>query len=213
METTYTVLGGDGAQYGPVNADQFREWARAGRVNGETKVRRNDQADWVTAASLSELGVPASPSVPVEAPHVVTIPNRDAELESRVRSGASWFYWIAAMSLINSILVMTGSGWGFALGLGLTQIIDHTIGSAANSTKAVVFAIDLVAAGIVALFGYFAHQKYAWAFVVGMFVLLLDTALTVLIQAWLSTAFHAWALFSIFMAFKASRALRAGERV
>src|SRR5438477_10996020 len=40
------------------------------------------------------------------------------------RSGANWFYWIAALSLLNSIIFFTGSNFSFFVGLGLTPLID-----------------------------------------------------------------------------------------
>ena len=43
-------------------------------------------------------------------------------LERRVKSGANWFYWIAALSLVNSIIVMANGQWSFILGLGVTEI-------------------------------------------------------------------------------------------
>lgn len=208
MEPSYTILGGDGKKYGPITAEQFRAWARDGRVSGETQVWRSDQPAWVAAAALPELEVATPAAIAVPEPSRATAPVHDAELEARLKSGASWFYWIAAVSLINSIIVMTGKQWGFAIGLGITQVIDHTMANAGTAARATAFTINLIAAGIVAGFGFFAIKKQTWAFIVGLIVLALDTVLTALLQAWISTAFHVWALVSIFMAFKASRALR-----
>ncbi|HTD67392.1 MAG TPA: DUF4339 domain-containing protein, partial [Candidatus Limnocylindria bacterium] len=90
MEPTYTILGGDGKQYGPVTAEQFRDWARDGRVSGETQVWRNDQPAWVAAAALPELGVVAPTAIAAPAPGPIVMPVQDAELEARLKSGASW---------------------------------------------------------------------------------------------------------------------------
>src|SRR5215212_9914531 len=59
MELTYKILGGDGNQYGPVTAEQFRAWAKEGRVGGDTQVLRSDAPAWVAAALLPELNVTA----------------------------------------------------------------------------------------------------------------------------------------------------------
>ena len=32
----YTIIGGDGKEYGPVTAEQIRSWIAAGRANLET---------------------------------------------------------------------------------------------------------------------------------------------------------------------------------
>ena len=56
-------------------------------------------------------------------------------LAQRVKSSANWFYWIAGLSVVNSIVVHTGSSWSFIAGLGITQLIDAVgakLGPAAN---------------------------------------------------------------------------------
>ena len=59
MELTYTVLGGDGGQYGPVKLDQLRGWIRDGRVIASTHVWRSDTPSWTAAAALPELAISA----------------------------------------------------------------------------------------------------------------------------------------------------------
>ncbi len=207
METisapTYTILGGDGNRYGPVTAEQFRDWVRQGRANAQSQVLRSDVSDWRAAATFPELGMAADVPPPMPAVEMASVPG-DLGLEQRLRSGASWFYWIAALSLINSFLWMTNAGFGFAIGLGITREIDHAFAR----SPMVAFAIDALAAGIIALFGFFALKRQQWAFIVGMVLLALDTVLTLLQQQWIRLAFHAWALGSIFMAFQACRKLR-----
>jgi hypothetical protein len=210
MEPTYTVLGGDGNQYGPVTAEQLRGWAREGRINAATQIWRSDTSAWVPASALPELGVagPAAAAIPAASPLHVPAATADPELEKRMKSGAGWFYWIAGFSAVNSILTATGSQWGFALGLGVTTFIDGVALGFGGSAKIVAITLNLLAAAFVATFGFFAGKGQAWAFIVGMIVLGLDTALTGLLQMWLSLALHLFALFCIFSGFKASRALR-----
>jgi hypothetical protein len=38
----FTIIGGDGVEYGPVSADQVRAWITAGRANLETKAKTLD---------------------------------------------------------------------------------------------------------------------------------------------------------------------------
>jgi hypothetical protein len=211
METTsastYTILGGDGLQYGPVTAEQFREWARDGRVNGQTQVLRAGATTWSAASSVPELGISASAATPApispQSPYVAPAAI-DPELDQRIRSGASWFYWVAALSVINSILLMTGAGFGFAVGLGFTAITDQVLAG----SPPIAMVVSIFCSAVIAAFGFFAIKRHAWAFIVGLLILLIDTGLCVLVQSWISVAFHAWAIVSIFMAFRASRAAR-----
>lgn len=209
MEPTYKVLGSDGNHYGPVTAAQFREWVREGRANHQTQVSRSDSSEWRAAGSFPEFELHAAAQAAPVATATEVPPNIPAgmpagpgefELEQKLRSGASWFYWMAALSVINSLMV--NQGWGFAIGMGITRQMDYELPFAA----AVTFSV--VASGIIALFGFFGIKRHLWAFIVGMILLALDTGLTVLQQAWISVAFHVWALVSIFMAFQACRALR-----
>ena len=42
----------------------------------------------------------------------------------RARAGARWFYWIAGLSFVNSLVVISGGSLHFVVGLGITSIVD-----------------------------------------------------------------------------------------
>jgi hypothetical protein len=46
------------------------------------------------------------------------------QLEEQFRNGINWFYRIAGLSIINTVLYFIGQEWGFIAGLGMTQVID-----------------------------------------------------------------------------------------
>jgi hypothetical protein len=143
------------------------------------------------------------------------------ELEQSQQSGARWFFWIAALSLINSIASFSGSDWGFAIGLGTTQFIDGitlAIMKEAGGQKfigqAIALTLNAIIAGVFVLFGVFAKKGQDWAFILGMVCYAADGLLSVLIQDWLSLAFHGFAIFCIWGGMQAGKrlnALRAAE--
>lgn len=138
------------------------------------------------------------------------------KVEKQLQSGADWFFWIAGLSLINSIILFTGSEWGFIVGLGITRIID-SIGlviaeEAGVAGKIIAFVFDIIAAGVFVLFGVFARKRYKWAFVVGMVLYALDGLIFLLVGDFLSIAFHVFALFCIYGGFKAIKKLSEIER-
>lgn len=139
--------------------------------------------------------------------------DRDA-LEAQMKSGASWFYWIAALSVINSVIYLSGSEWSFLAGLGLTQLgeafVDIAIENGAPSAlKAVAIVFNFMLVAVFALFGYYASTGSTTAFVVGIVLYTLDGLLLLLLGVFLSAGFHAFALFFIVRGFLACRTLKA----
>lgn len=134
------------------------------------------------------------------------------KLENNFKSGANWFYWIAGLSLINSIIVMMGGEWSFIVGLGATQIIDALGKMMGENGKFISFGIDIIIMGVFVLFGFLCNKKYKWAFVIGMVLYALDGLLFLLIPDILSIGFHILVLFFIFSGLKASKELSELER-
>jgi uncharacterized RDD family membrane protein YckC len=55
MDTTYKIIGGDGAEYGPATLQELKGWIADGRIVGATQVWRADQARWRPASQYEEL--------------------------------------------------------------------------------------------------------------------------------------------------------------
>jgi hypothetical protein len=137
------------------------------------------------------------------------------KIENQFKAGANWFFWIAGLSLVNSVVLLAGSNWGFIIGLGITQFID-AIGLAIAEEvgiagKIIAFILDIVAAGIFVLFGVFARKKHSWAFIVGMVLYALDGLLFLLVKDILSIGFHIFALACIFSGLKALNKLEQAQ--
>src|SRR5438552_15642153 len=111
MDLTYKIIGTDGKEYGPVALSELQKWVGEGRITGATQVLRSDQQGWSTAASFPELGVRDSTGpAPVAAARA-----SDPALEKQLKGGGSWFYWIAGLSLVNTVIALSGSGTRFIL--------------------------------------------------------------------------------------------------
>jgi hypothetical protein len=136
------------------------------------------------------------------------------QLEESRKSGAHWFYWIAGLSLVTSIIGLAGGQWGFAISLGVTRVIDAiahaavTEGGINASVKVIAFVFDLMAIGVFVVFGYLASKGHIWAFVLGMVLYALDGLLSVLVGLWFGAAFHALALYYMFQGYRAASQLR-----
>ncbi len=137
-------------------------------------------------------------------------------LGRQFRNGASWFYWIAGLSVINSLIWWLGGGWTFLAGLAFTQIADaflSALGQELGGNGGIVAGIvalttSLIVSGVFALFGYLAHQRNTWAFYVGMAIYVLDALIFLAFGDWLSFGFHLFALFGLFRGLRALAKLR-----
>ena len=149
---------------------------------------------------------------------VIELPNRGTEMrgyhETRLRNGINWFYWIAGLSLFNSVVFHTSTQWSFTIGLALTQFIDGLAAGLGRETgspgvaTAIALGLDVLVAGVFAALGYLGRQRYRWVVVAGMAVYLLDGVLMLVATEWLSAAFHAFALFGLWRGLQALLALR-----
>jgi hypothetical protein len=60
----YKVIGIDQKIYGPISADQLRQWHAQGRINQATLVLAEGSTEWRPLASIPEFAVPPLVSLP-----------------------------------------------------------------------------------------------------------------------------------------------------
>lgn len=134
-----------------------------------------------------------------------------AALRQRLESGASWFYWIAGLSAVNAVVALMGSDWGFAIGLGISQIFSGIAvelqKEAASSGLAAVtlWVLAFASIGFIACCGWLARRPSLAAFVAGMVVFGLDTLIFLVATDWIGLIFHALALYFLWTGFSAAR--------
>ncbi len=63
----FTIIGGDGREYGPATAEQLRAWIKAGRANLDTKARAEGATEWQRLGDFPEFAPPSEPP-PLVAP-------------------------------------------------------------------------------------------------------------------------------------------------
>ncbi len=128
----------------------------------------------------------------------------------------SWFKYIIIFSLVNSVLTLAGISWAFFSGLGITQLIDgialilieQTNTTVPLTVKAIAFLFDLAMTGVLAFFVILAQRLNRWAYIGGMAIYILDALLLVVLQSWLTFAFHLYVLWHLWRGFQATRILR-----
>ena len=140
-----------------------------------------------------------------------------AEVESGIKSSANWFWWVAGLSIANSIATMLELKYGMLLGLGLGQFIDAMFyydleGNFQDPSvvaKVVHLFLTACVAGVFVILGFFARRRSLAAFVIGMVLYALDALLFVLLGDWVAVGFHAFVLLMLWGGLSLLRALRA----
>ena len=129
-----------------------------------------------------------------------------------MRRGANWFYWIAGLSAVNSLIFALGGKVSFIIGLCYTQIVDAFSDAAVASggptfLRALAMVFNIAIVGFFALVGYYANRSFKTAFMIGIAVYSIDALLWLLYGGYLEIAFHIYALFFIIRGFLACREL------
>ncbi len=70
----FTIIGADGKEYGPVTADQVRQWIAENRLNRDMKIRRDGATEWQRIGDLPEFAPPATGGVPAAVPAAAALP-------------------------------------------------------------------------------------------------------------------------------------------
>jgi len=60
----FKILGADGKEYGPVTADQLKQWIAEGRANQETKAQREGETDWKSLNQFAEFAASFAAATP-----------------------------------------------------------------------------------------------------------------------------------------------------
>lgn len=143
---------------------------------------------------------------------------RILELQARGHKGANWFFWVAGLSIVNSISVHGGMTGYFVVGLGVTLVVDSIAKAIGEQhpefdigLKAFGIGFAVVAALVVTFFGWFARKGVLIIFAIGMILYLFDGLLFLILQDLMSVAFHGFALFWMWSGFSAFRQIRAIE--
>ncbi len=138
---------------------------------------------------------------PAAAPSTAVLEQK-LRAEQIVKNGAGWFLAIAGLSIINSVLTMSGANFHFIFGLGITEIVDAVGRQSGTTGSALSLVVNLFIAGVFLLFWNFARRGEKWAFLVGMGLYAVDGLILVPFKDFLGVAFHAYALFRIYNGMK-----------
>jgi len=114
-----------------------------------------------------------------------------------ISTGPACFYWIAGLTVLNSIVVISGRSLRFAIGLGITAGIDIK----ARELGGVGAVLDLLISGtiaaIFAVLGNLAGKRVRWAFLAGISLYGFDGVVCLAAGDILGAALHVYTIFAI----------------
>ncbi len=152
-------------------------------------------------------------------PAQLALIQKTMQLETRVRNGIAWFYWIAALSLVNSGAYLLGASFTFVIGLGITQIVDGIVtgllkelGPGWELLRVLGLTVNVIIAGMFVLMGVFGSKRIRWPVIVGMVLYALDGIILLLFQDWMGVIFHGIALYGLWTGLNAIGQLDAVEK-
>lgn len=143
----------------------------------------------MTTPGLGPSGTPAS---------LTNLVEQKLRAERVVKAGAGWFLTVAILSLVNSVLSMSGAHIGFIFGLGFAELVDALAHQAGQTGFALDLVINGFVSGVFVVFWNFARKGEHWAFIVGMALYALDALVMLYFRDILAVAFHAYALYRIY---------------
>ncbi len=157
----FTIIGGDGKEYGPVTADQVRAWIAGGRANLDTQAKAVGSDEWRRLGDYAEFapggGVPPPPlsappfpaaAAPAAAGFTAAAPTTLVPAGRIVRLGAAVLdSLLASVAILPGILLM---GPSF-----LALVTAYTRGE--QPDIAAIGGAGLVLGGLVAAAGWFVQ--------------------------------------------------------
>jgi len=130
------------------------------------------------------------------------------DIDARLKSVSSWFYWMVGLSLVNTVIVSSGSTWAFYLGLGITQVIDivglnfKTVQEASGASgisggQIACWFADLLILGFLVFLAVMLTRRMAWALWCGVILYGFDALFFLVATQWIALGFHAFVLYKL----------------
>ena len=122
--------------------------------------------------------------------------------------GANWFFWLSILSVINSLLVYQYHLPNLPIALGITQWLDGTSAGLNPTMTTSSLLLNILIAGVLAGFGLLARRGSDLAFVVGIFLYIVDSMLAIGLRDIFGFSVHLIGLFFLVKGLLASRHVR-----
>lgn len=164
----YKIIGADGKEYGPIAAEQLKQWFAEGRVNAQTQVLAEGSTDWKPLGEFPELAATVT-AVPTAAP-IYAAQSVSTDAGSQVNGPAIGLIVTAVIGFIATVIGTLWNMMAAGAGMGMNQPgmnpeMERFVSMFSGTMGIVSGIIGLVVAGLI-LFGALKMKKlesYGWA--------------------------------------------------
>lgn len=145
----YKIIGADQQEYGPVPAEQIRQWIAEGRANGQTLIQPEGATEWRALATFPEFAdVAAARAIP---PLASAMPVAGPSAEEQVRAPATGLVVVGIVGLVLSIGGLIANLSGAVVNIPgmdhntelLTRTLSGTVGIISTVVSLLLSAIIL----------------------------------------------------------------------
>jgi hypothetical protein len=150
----YKIIGADGREYGPINADQLRQWIAEGRANAQSQILAEGATEWKPLSEFPEFNVAAASAPPAfaAAPTVIVA---DA---TQVNGPAIGLIIVGILEVLGNAVGLICNLIGYSF-LTATQGQNQALANMMSGTVGVVTSIiGMLLAGLV-VFGAFKMKN------------------------------------------------------
>ena len=139
----------------------------------------------------------------------------DRPVPADVTRGANWFFWLAIFSVVVSTIAYFGNHYLSFFNLAVAELVSGTPMGWINVDTVpfpplTALIINIGIAAVFAAFGYFARKGSSMAFLIGFFLYMADSLISIGLRDILGFAFHMLVIFFIFKGLVARRRLYQG---
>jgi len=125
--TMFKIIGADGKEYGPISADQLKQWIAERRVDAQTRVLADGTTEWKPLGSLPEFASANRPGPPPLAATFQSAPPTLSDRASKKIAAGVCGILLGCLGIHKFILGYTGPGLVMLLVSVLTCGIGATI--------------------------------------------------------------------------------------
>ena len=158
----YKIIGADGKEYGPITAEQLKQWIAEGRANRQTKILPEGGTEWRTLAEIPELAA-ALPISPLPTPVMATGVGSATE---QVRGPAVGLIVTAILGFLAQVAALVMNVLGVSLGAMQKQVPTEAWVNMFSGTLGVVGSVLGMAVSVIILYGGLKMMKlknHGWA--------------------------------------------------